>query len=486
MCDLKEWYVQLSEKEKGILDQKFDNSPVVTKLIQFLNKNQSNSISNRDIIKYIYVDEYTYENLQKLSNRFAKLKKKVTDSISETIEPASLLMHEEQQFFYARQLVNQQKYKTARNALITLEKHCYALNIFEILPGVIEQRITLEQRTDPLNSKLHQELNARYSEALELQYQIRKVWLLITETYHVGVHATLVKKHLKAVKQISDEFASFPRFKIAYHYGCILRGMDGRYVKKLNALSRHFNAFEKLQKQHPKIPVLHYKPNHDSTIRLYSIPQLKAYYHYSQLDFEMAYQTINQVQIQLENDSSGSIYVVSEGLIMNQITFCIGAERYREALEHVDQLVDFQRKQKKPENKIFTFLFRSAVYVHAYPQLKCNDYANIKQQLDALLLSMRKGKSNTFYNEYHWIYASFLLLNNDHSKALKILRSEACKSFLSSSNHELMHEVFQLKINTAPDKIKSVRLQLSKALFATTRSNEYLAIRWAKKLVDAL
>ena len=123
---------------------------------------------------------------------------------------------------------------------------------------------------------------------------------------------------------------------------------------------------------------------------------------------------------------------------MNEITFCIGAEQYREAFAFVDQLVEFQRQQKKMENRIFTFLFKAAIHVHAYPQYKCTDPSVIQKQLDTLIRSFKRGDSNSFYGEYFWIYAAFLHLNNQREKAIKILQAKECRSFFSEENFELM------------------------------------------------
>jgi len=257
-------YRDLSKTQKSYIAELFNNSPKLLRLIDVI-RDKERDFTTLYAVRYIYEEEFKETDFQVLTNRFYKLRKELKDWLLAQLKDSPVCFtEEERELTYLRQLVISNEYAFALPHLEKLEKRCWELNLFELLPLLQELLLRCVQSTRRVDAKKQEEMLEKYELAHRLFMVLSKVKAVGFKSLNTGE----LKDTIEYVRNIIKPYSAYPRFKMLYHYIAFSRGSNNPTMKG-QILVRHLNQYKKLREEYPDIPVTFYQRHYKEKNRLY-------------------------------------------------------------------------------------------------------------------------------------------------------------------------------------------------------------------------
>ena len=138
-------FCEMNSASRTVLNHAFSRSPKMLQLINFLETSKT-AFKTPKAIHVVYSEELDTVEYSKLINRFYKLRQQLIEWLYHYLKKTeNYSSKEEQSLNFIRYLVNENQFKTALDKALKLEKYCRKLNLFELLPGVLNMIIYARQ-----------------------------------------------------------------------------------------------------------------------------------------------------------------------------------------------------------------------------------------------------------------------------------------------------------------------------------------------------
>lgn len=404
--------------------------------MEYLSALENGKFKNADAVKFLYSDELTDQNYMQLQNRYFKLRKKLMEFYKrESSDIENLLTHEEYLFAKCRQLIQKKDIETARKELAELGQRCWDLNIFELLPDVLNRMIYCNQVFQRLDD--NEELFSQMKVAIELEADVKLMHMLFQQAYGVvvekGYNASL--SYFRKMKVLYLKHKGFPRFQMMYHLYNIALGTAFQ-GKNFQALMRHQNAFKAIRAKHPEMPCENYQPNHIENTAAYMFGRQLAM-HYIKGDAETSYHIMLEYW-SLLNKGKGYLRIGLRDYV-NRILIENTTGRYENALETAQNLLQFIKENDKSGNVLEAYHYVTQCYRSGFPELRCKNPQFYLGKVDKYIEQLSETDSSLL-GDVHLTRAELCLLYKMHRKAANSIAHASCQEFLKSLN---MPEIFQ-------------------------------------------
>jgi hypothetical protein len=441
-------YHSLSADERKFIRNKASESPVLLKLLNFLDSCKEQNFTTLAAVRAIYPEEVAHVPFPKLRNRFFKIRKELLSFRSE-IQPeqaGTLIGHPlEIQFIQLRELVRTREADTALRGLRELTKECKKLNLFEIYSRVLQERIYgLLLSNNHVQAKvLLQELE----ESIEAHYAWNKMYLYYRQAFENNLqHAGFkeVKTLLKKMKTLSREFEVWPRFKLAYLFAA-LTFETAHSRSRAQVVGKYFKQIEELLSQYPEMPVFYFGIDHRITT-LFQIEQFRATYYFIQGNFETAYQS--SLRNWTRSEQGVIKRPIAENEYRNRIKLELITGRYQEALQTAQRLIQYQKSAGLLENIPSSYKEMALIYIYSFPHILPDNPELLLKHLEEKLKldALQTGKDSRDYSETLTTRAALLLIIRKYAEAYEDIQNPFVQQYYGAVIYPVILDLYQLPI----------------------------------------
>lgn len=339
---------ELNPASSVAIGHSFKEAPKMILLIEFL-KSANTNFKSTKAINYIYQSEIKTVPYSKLVNRFYKLRQQLMEwlylYLKKTDDNST---KEEQTLSFVRYLYRNNQYKDAFERALVLEKHCLSLNLFELLPEIlniiVETRMYLFEETagDAFND------GERLLECINLEQAWRKMQYYYNQSYY-DVLLEDYQKMLANLRKVVAPYKHFPRFEIMYHFIAFGRGCTvlGYLLKSNNVLMRHLNKLNQLMQRYPDIPLAFLEAQHKKRT-LHRLLMLKNIFYFYRNQPTKLRQTLHERAI-LEKNNPSIKFQESESTWRTLQFFYIVVGQFAKAQICIQKLQDFHKNQEQED-----------------------------------------------------------------------------------------------------------------------------------------
>lgn len=315
-------YRDLPPLQQQHIQEIFQKSQKMQLLIEILEE-KGKALTTVQAVNFIYKEELAHTHFKVLTNRFYKLRKELKDWLLQQLKHSPVCFtKEEQELLYLRQLVITNEYTAAYEKLLELEQHCWKLNLFELLPEIIELKIRSLQYTYNPDIELQ-------SKALEGYQLANDLLLLLNQMKAIGFEKSFdfsfeQDADLQKLQKNIRPYKAYPRFKMTYHNICFSKGF-AKIDANRQLLSRHLNSYKKLKAAHPAIPSGFYERHYQDKDFLYF--SIKEASYYTNMNAHKKALALLKKVIEVEQNSS--MYLRKNlGYLMNNFIIALCAQDY--------------------------------------------------------------------------------------------------------------------------------------------------------------
>lgn len=480
--DLKEWYLNLKPFEKEKLKSQFSESPKALRLLDFLDRYREKSFRTNDVVTFLYKDEEDNQPYEKLQNRYFKLRKKLIESFS--MQPVSgdelPLVQEERTLLNCRTLINRNNFVAAKRELAALAERCWELNIFELLPEALHQLIYCNQALNDYagNEKIFEE----QERSIRLQAELREQQMLsrIAFDRFVMKGFNSCREVIKKMHQLALRNKDYPRFMLNYHFSSVTLGSSST-GNKLHALSRHFRELEEIVAKNPGMPSINYEPNHPLLLKYY-MTYSRGMYEFMKGDIEASYKAFREAWSVL--DAVPDLRVKkSENSYRNKIHIEITAQRYEEALQTANGLLEHQKVQNAKENQLLTYYEIVQIYTYSFPDIRGDNPAFLLRKLDEYIKALKKKDPLQVLGEVCVTKAVFLFIHKQYEEARAFSKTKECRANLEQRSLQVYHDLFELPFRNTEAARQQLTDKLKKQIYNTQNADLQFPLKRALKLI---
>lgn len=358
----------------------FEQSPRVLLYLQLLEKNTT---STPKIVTHVYHDAIKSVDRRTLINRFYKLRSRVRVWLLRQVQHNNLVQtQEEQELAFLKLLVMKNEHRYAFYKLKELAEHCWTHNLFELLPEVVFSILKAGQHCGALNKEeqkaLHQEWEqVNHLHGILLQFKEALTYLVL--------HIEEYSKRVNALRRLVKKLKAYPRFALMYHSIAFSMGVyrEDLVERTSGAMVRHLNAFSKLQKEHPNIPIMALEPHHqERSTTLFCVREAIFWYYKNQPQRSMTALRKRQLVLKQSPDFFPDI---SSVLLSNLIYICIFSKDYNTAMDYIRELYRYQDANERAASETPALFQQMLVHILDPICAPCPNPQEVMDELEVLL-----------------------------------------------------------------------------------------------------
>jgi len=451
-AEIHQLYHSLNETQQKILKHKTADSSRLTQLIEFIEQKKKN-FQNHEIIQHLFSTGILDKEFNKARNNYFKLRKKLIETIEELKKENTEILPLENELRECRKLIKEQQYSAAKRKLEILKIELENNNIFEYLHDCIYQLINVHECLATGYSIEYYNLLKEYQKAYELNYDLHQMLFLYKAKYHEDKEPALLER----MSRIAQKNKIYPRFTIIYYYCKVLFGISATTPKR--TAKADIKKLENSMEKHPEVPVFQNTPNSYLKIMGYWLPMIKMHYCMLFREYHEGFKLMMQYKNVLKNNPEKLGAQMNENLLRNEITACIYSENYKEALQILEELKEFQMKNGQKENLLHNYVEMANIYSFGYPKIECKQVENISTRLKELIQKTQKGKNDNLNRDAYLSNAILLFTYGYKSKAMKYFNTQESIAeikglkieniqllFSSNTNKENIISIFEKEI----------------------------------------
>jgi hypothetical protein len=423
---LKETFSKLSSLEKERFVIAYKNSPLVLKLIEFIEKQKESNFNTRNCIQHVYGADTNAADYKVIENRFFKLRKKLIDALeNKTEKKQTNIPEEELELRACIDLFNEGQKDLAYKRLETLESICWKKNIFELLPRIIDRLIFCNQTFNTLekNTALYKRNDTAIKLSALTQQVLKNVRRIYEINYLKGISAA--DNELRFIKKIADKYRQYPRFSFIYHYVSLYYKLgSNEYIDKMDVLGKHHSALKKIYQTSGKYTVF-YLPNYEYYQEIH-LKEISMFYYYNRCQFEEAYRESNELKKFINKNQAAK----AESFFYNAFRSELAAEHYTDAQQTVDEYAEVLRKNNQSEKLPFVYTLQMMLYVYAYPKVNPNNIPYMENMFEQYIKWSRENKNLLVPTEEALIIKTgYNYINGRFAENLKIIKNDTLAPF---------------------------------------------------------
>lgn len=448
--ELLTWYLSLGPDERKAIKNKASESPVLLRLLLFLDNCREKNFSTLSAVRALYPEEMDRTAFAKLRNRFFKIRKELLSQKvnSQDNAQSKLMVHPlEHRYFELREQVRSREADIALRGLKELTKECHKLNLFELYPLVLQERIYgLLLQNDHLKVN---EILRELEEAGDVQHAWNKMYLMYRQAFeqhfkHTGFEE--VQLILKRMSILSREYSKWPRFRLAYLFA-FLTFETAHPRTRPQVAGKHFKQIEELLESHPEMPVYYFGINY-RIHTLYQIEQFRVNYHFIQGNFETAYESFLR---NWDRIHSGALNrPIAENEYKNRIKLELITQRYQQALHTVQDLIQFQKSSGLTENIPTSYSELALIYIYAFPTILPKNTELLFKYLDEKLKidAHQTGKDSRGYAETITTRAALLLICKKYKQAFQDIQHPAVPNYYGNEIYPIIQTLYEFPLSS--------------------------------------
>jgi len=479
--ELCQSYASLTEIAKADLRNKYKDSPIGLRLIDFLEKLEKPDFKTTEAVAYIY-KESKDEKYSVLENRYFKLRKKIVDELgNKQSSSLSDLPIEEAELNHCKQMIASGKKKEAYKLLTALEKTCWEKNLFELLPSVLDNMIFCNQGFNQVdkNTALYKKLE----EAIALQYDLNMAIMYTRQMYEVffAKGTTWDKELSESLKVLGDKHKAYPRFIMLYHYVSVsykLTSMD--YADNMQVISRHLTEFKKLYEQNPGIPIVIYKTGYDKLFHFH-YNQITALYYTNKAEFEEAYMAMREMWNMVHSGDAMFLMYKTDSLYFNMFAMQCVTGRYRDAYETCNALAVYVKDTGRQDIMPMVNSLKGMLYAMAYPQTFKLDATYLLEQVEEYIRTLKKKGDNVHFPlaQAMFVKAELFILRADYKNAAKLLDDARVVEYLNSVKAQsFFAELLTCLRDDNKQGMHELEKKVAQQKYKALTIDELLALNW--------
>lgn len=389
--ELLHLYTDLSSTVKTQTLQHFKRSPRVLHYLQLLEEGIENTPK---LVAQIYATEVHKTSITALTNRFYKLRSRVHVWLLQQMQyNETTQVPEQQQLTFFRLLVNKNEHIYVLPRLQALLAQCWTLQMFELLPEVIELTLRAGYAANTFTLEQRMELAEQMKEAQQLLHLLQQIKQTF---YHLWLdvegYASKVAMLRRLIKPYKE---TYPRLELLYHYIAFCMGVHREDLvhRTSGAMVRHLNAFNKLRKQHPDLPIRLIEPfyQQESLAFFYS---KEAVFWYSKDKLRKCVLALKKRRTLLDQ-TPAFVSVTSAPDLHNSICFCIYAKEYATALQYIEELATYQDINRGDPSEFPCAIYEMIIYSANYAQQRHPQPERLLEQVRTFL--EEKAPSPSFW-----------------------------------------------------------------------------------------
>lgn len=363
--EISHLYAGISSRVKAQTIQHFKQSPRILDYLQLLEKGIQ---TTPKLVAQIYAEELPTTTIGALTNRFYKLRSRVHVWLLTQMQYNQYTQTAEQQkLTFFRLLVTKNEHLYVLPRLKALLDRCWNLNLFELLPEVIELTIRAGFNCEELSKEEHADLAEQLQEANQLLYILHQ----IKQTFHhLYLNIENYQTQLNTIRRLIKPYKGYPRLELLYRYVAFSMGVHRKDLvdRTSGAMIRHLNAFYKLKEQHHEIPIRTIEPFHEEKSSVFFYDK-EAVFWYQKKQLKKCVHALKKRQtiIQL---SPNLIHNRSASNLHNAIYFCTYAKNYQLALDYVREFETYQDNNPSDRIEAPYFVYEMIIYVANYSNQK--------------------------------------------------------------------------------------------------------------------
>jgi hypothetical protein len=439
---------------------------------------------------------FIYENDKKtpynvLENRYFKLRKKVMDELQsgEEVDVGALFTEEELKFNRCKNLLLVENKEEAFRQLTELEKDCWEKNIFELLPGIIDQLIFFNQSFN--RNEHNKEIYDRLDNAIELQYDMQRFSRVARQIYEINYAKGIkhAKKEFNTLKELATKHKNYPRFLMCYHHLCMYYKLGSAdYIHEMQVISRHVSEFKKLYAKHPLMPLINYKVNYVK-FQHFHFHQSTMFYHFNRCEFREADACMNEVWDLVNGSDSIFRMYKTESLYSNVFYIKCMAGKYDEANKTSDQFLAFLKENNQMDKLTHGYVQKAKLYADMHPNtgiLKM-DPGFLNAQVDEYIRQVRKADNvQLSLDQILALKIKLLLIEGKPAKAKEILQENIVKEHLSELRcYEFFEELILLMSQRAKN-YEGLAKKVQVAKYKAMLPGEVMHLKWIAEFIKKL
>lgn len=437
----------LTEDDWNKLQQHIKDSPLLKKLATAFRNHHDGSLKTRTLVQAVYGNNSAAE-FSVLENRFYKLRKKLNDLLQFLSSNVVIrkLAQEEETMELCKIMIENGELAKAVKTLGVLEAQCFANNIFELLPEIIEMLIQANQSLNQFSET--KKLYPKFEEAIRLYVAIAKMKFLARQVYEInvtkGIQAT--KPLFKQMDLMARSNSKFPRFKLIYNFVAAYykAGSGGKNVHVKNyAVSRHIAVAKEILQQNPNTPIIGYSKDFQLVQRV-RLKELETMFLFRQYRFAEAATICNEILNDVLEPANKLKRLLSEVMLSNNIHVNIAAKKSEDAFKAVKLYFQFLRDNKhhKRMPRAFCELANVASTLHIKPPFL--NAKSLLKGIDDFIADAKKNKYSDLETSARFLKAKTLFLLGKKEAALEIFESNEVKNhFLNKPTKQLFYELLQ-------------------------------------------
>lgn len=402
----EELYLLMNEiNQEGLnaMEYSFAKSSKTLRFIHFL-KALKGTFKTQKAISVIYKEDLNVVAYKKLINRYYKLRQELIKWLYNYFKKVDKISTKEQQTLnFIQYLMNKNQYKEAFDQLQELELKCMELNLFELLPLIMEHTMSCLWSSDfsmerGNNKRITNEYLEKQQKAAVWAYDLQRILYLknvLQETDSVDDFQNTLNK----VRRIVKNYKQFPRFTMLYHFSAFAIGVmnDAILNTASNAILRHLNQLEKLRKQYPKIPLSNLQVN-SHKVENYTILVMKAMLFHKKGHFAKSATAVKEKDL-LRKKNPNLPFSISAAILKNDFVFLSANKQHSMALIKWEELAQFLEKHEKFDDLELILWDKAMLLFFQFPNGKSED----RLQLIQLLEEHSKSYSKEFIEGRIWL-----------------------------------------------------------------------------------
>jgi hypothetical protein len=460
------------------------DSPVGLSFINFFEQCSNRNFRSRDAVEYIYKEELGKKPYAVLENRFFKLRKKINDEfLSKIDDEGGLLPPEELELHRCRQLIRDNEKETAYQRLAVLEKDCWEKNIFELLPGIIDQLIFCNQSFNRLDR--NEPLYGRLEEAIVLQADMAKCMLLARRIYEINFREGIkkAKKEMEMMKDLAVKHGRYKRFDMCYHHVSLYYKLSSTdYINDMQVISRHYKQFRKLNEEFPLMPLVGYRVNY-TQYQHFHFQLIAVFYHFNRCEFEEACTAMKEMWDMMEAAKTIFGIYKTESSYFNMINSLLSTGRFAEADKIADQYHAFLKENNQQDKAPFAHTLKALIYCAAWPRLQVTNLDFLAGKVEEYSRALRK-QDNVLVSlgEVELLKARLLFLEKEYRKASEQAKNAAAVKYLEQHGlQELYAGLFALGLEGRGErkgKKEELKRKIASVRYTSKSPTVLMQLKW--------
>ncbi|MBN8703838.1 MAG: hypothetical protein J0M08_12290 [Bacteroidetes bacterium] len=474
----------LDSKELNQCKLDFANAHFILKTIEYVISCNEPHFRTQQIVSYLYSSELKKTPIITLQNRYYKIRKRLLEYFNAKRKLQQTILTSEETRFY--ELTRTTKYNANEvdyeNKLDALEKDLWDNNVFELLPLLLEHRLSREFER---GMKFHSLLK-KYKKAKLLQEDISQVkelrFVMAELNFKYGEKAII--EYLNKVEYLAQKNSEYLRFKFLYNYLCVYNKRKWDKLSDVKVLKKHLSVCKSIVAKYPRIPLFDYTIDYekDTAIKIIGTEAAVLYFNYEYDKAEIA--LLSKIKLSQKYKFTEKSSLLRD--IQNRAVTLIYCKKYSEAWQLLTETIPTSRTSDETSVQI-NYFYRALAIAHSYPKTPILQYDYLINYLKKLVTNNATKIATKLIVPYKVALSKLLVIKKDFKAAHRLISDSTVKAYLHEIvDYQLILDFYKLLLIHDSFKNKEYILRLKKKLYNEKNPQLMMEYEWYLKMGNRL